>query len=170
MEFHFINFDDDLSYVVKILNESHATVAAEFGFTRETNPSNNAFIDEQTLRIQLENGIALYQLNIDGKSAGCIAIEKSMKEKDSFYIEKVSMLPEYRHKGYGSKLLEFAEEKIIDRGGSIISVSLIDSNFRLKQWYIKHGFIETSVKDFPHLPFRVCFMSKQLNNSGQTHR
>jgi len=40
------------------------TVAKEFGFTKESNPSNSAFIDEQTLRCQIDKGIELYQFEV----------------------------------------------------------------------------------------------------------
>jgi len=40
----------------------------------------------------------------------------------------------------------------------------IDSNIKLKNWYIKQGFKETETNDFPRLPFRVCFMNKQIEN------
>lgn len=163
MKFLYINPEDDLSSVTKVLNQSHATIAVEFGFTRETNPANNAFIDEQILQDQLEKGIELYQLMFNEKPTGCIAIEKSLKERNTFYIEKVSVIPEYRHLGLGSKLLEFAESRIRENGGEVISISLIDSNIILKQWYSMRGYIETGTKDFSHLPFRVCFMSKKLD-------
>jgi N-acetylglutamate synthase-like GNAT family acetyltransferase len=162
MEFHSVESDQDLSEVIKVLNESHGTVAKEFGFTKDTNPTNSAFITGQTLREQLEKGIELYRLEIDHNVIGCIAIEKSSKETDTYYIEKVSILPQYRHRGYGLKLMEFATEKIRANGGKRISIALIDSNTLLKNWYSQQGFKETGVKDFPRLPFRVCFMNKEV--------
>jgi ribosomal protein S18 acetylase RimI-like enzyme len=162
MRFEKVNSNDDLSSVIKILNESHGTVAKEFGFTKESNPTNNAFIDKETLKAQLDKGIELYQLILHGTAIGCIAIEKSIKEVDTFYIEKVSILPEYRNQGYGVKIMEFATNKIIENGGKWISIALIDSNTKLKNWYVQQGFKETGIKEFPHLPFRVCFMNKQI--------
>ena len=162
MEFVRVNSSLDLSSVVKVLTEAHGTVAKEFGFTKESNPTNNAFIDEQTLRTQLDKGIELYQLTINDKVIGCIAIEKSKKEVDTFYIEKVSIIPEYRNQGYGVKMMEFATQIIKANGGTWISIALIDSNTKLKNWYLKQGFKETGTKEFPRLPFRVCFMNKQI--------
>ena len=154
--------DSDLSESVNVLNLYHGTVAKEFGFTLDDNPSNNAFIDVITLKNQLEKGIELFILMDGDKTIGCIAIEKSIKEIGTFYIEKVSVVPEYRHNGYGTMLMNFATEKIKKSGGKSISIALINSNTILKQWYLNQGFFETSIKDFPHLPFRVCFMNKQL--------
>jgi ribosomal protein S18 acetylase RimI-like enzyme len=161
MDFIYINPDEDVSAVLKVLNLSHGTIARDFNFTKEDNPTNNAFIDEKTLREQLKNGIALYGLKMENRLVGCIAIEKSKREVDTYYIEKVSVLPEFRHQGIGVRLMDFATDKIKNAGGKIISIALIDSNSKLKKWYLSQGFVETGFKDFEHLPFRVCFMRKE---------
>jgi len=162
MDFIYINPEEDVSAVLKVLNLSHGTIARDFNFTKEDNPTNNAFIDEKTLREQLKNGIALYGLKMENRLVGCIAIEKSKRETDTYYIEKVSVLPEFRHQGIGVRLMDFATDKIKNAGGKIISIALIDSNSKLKKWYLSQGFVETGFKDFEHLPFRVCFMRKEF--------
>lgn len=160
-DFIYIAPEQDLSTIVKVLNLSHGTIARDFNFTKEDNPTNNAFIDEKTLREQLNNGIELYGLKMNNRLVGCIAIEKSKREADTYYIEKVSVLPEFRHQGIGVRLMDFATDKIKNAGGKIISIALIDSNSKLKKWYLSQGFVETGFKDFEHLPFRVCFMRKE---------
>jgi diamine N-acetyltransferase len=162
MDFTLVNSNSDLSAIVQVLNVSHGTVAKDFGFTKDDNPTNNAFINESTLRTQLNKGIDLYSMTLDNKLIGCIAIEKSAKETDTFYIEKVSVVPEFRNQGFGVKLMDFALSKIKELGGKSISIALIDSNTKLKNWYCSQGFKETGIKDFEHLPFRVCFMNKQI--------
>lgn len=154
--------EGDFSAVVHVLNAAHGTVAEQFGFTRETNPTNNAFIDEATLRAQLSHGIRLYGLTVDEVLIGCIAVEESTKEAETFYIEKVSVLPEYRNQGYGVQLMDFATDLIQKAGGRFVSIALIDSHTKLKQWYVSQGFLQTGTKAFERLPFVVCFMSKQI--------
>ena len=162
MDFTYINSEKDLSAIVHVLNVSHGTVAKDFGFTKDNNPTNNAFIDEEALRNQLNKGIELYALSNNGHLIGCIAIEKSEKETGTFYIEKVSVMPEFRNQGFGVALMDFATTKIKESGGKVISIALIDSNTKLKKWYLSQGFVETGFKDFEHLPFRVCFMNKKI--------
>ena len=162
MDFILVDSHNDLSEIVYVLNVSHGTVAKKFGFTKENNPTNNAFIDASTLQAQLNKGIDVYAMSKNGKVIGCIAIEKSAKEMDTFYIEKVSVIPEFRSQGYGVKLMDFATAKIKESGGKNISIALIDSHTTLKKWYSSQGFIETGTKDFEHLPFRVCFMNKPI--------
>lgn len=162
MTFKKVVNEEDLAASVIILNNSHLTVAKEFNFTKQNNPSNNAFIDIETLRMQLSKGVELYLLIIKNVEIGCIAIEKSSKEIHTYYIEKVSVIPGYWHQGYGLVLMNFASDIIKQAGGRKISIALIDSNKRLKKWYVRQSFIETGIKDFEHLPFRVCYMSKQI--------
>jgi len=162
MDFRLIHSEDDLSVVVRVLTMAHATVAKEFGFTKDTNPTNNAFIDISTLTSQLSREISLYGLTDNHIMVGCIAIEKSSKKSGTYYIEKVSVLPEYRNRGYGALMMERAAVIIKESGGLEISLALINSHTKLKNWYSSMGFMETGTKDFDHLPFRVCFMSKRI--------
>ncbi len=162
ISFNFIPPEGDLSAVVQVLNASHDTVAKQFGFTQETNPTNNAFIDEATLRSQLNTGIRLYGLTINNMLIGCIAVEESTKEAETFYIEKVSVLPEFRNQGYGVELMNFATDLIRQKGGRFVSIALIDSHAKLKSWYLSQGFQQVGVKVYEHLPFDVCFMRKEL--------
>lgn len=72
------------------------------------------------------------------------------------------MLPSCKHKGYGEKLMRFAFDKIKGNGGKRVSIAIIDEHTVLKNWYKGLGFREISKKDFPHLPFIVCFMELDL--------
>jgi N-acetylglutamate synthase-like GNAT family acetyltransferase len=162
MKFRKISPEEELDSMVKVLNESHLTVAKEFRFNRQNNPSNNAFIEAGTLQTQIKKSIDLFAMEIDNNIIGCIAIERSPNHSETFFIEKVSIIPRERHKGYGEKMMKFAEGKIKEMQGRKVSVALIDTNYKLKHWYELQGYNETCVRDFPHLPFNVCFMEKKL--------
>jgi diamine N-acetyltransferase len=155
---------DNFKSLAKLLNDSFITVIDDFGITKDNCPSHNAFIDGETLKSKLIADREFYQLDINGSLIGFIAIERSEKEKETFYIEKVAVHPDFRHDGLGKQLMDFATKRIIDLGGERISIGLIDSNTKLKKWYDNQGYIETGVKVFDHLPFNVCFMDKQLDN------
>ena len=157
-----ITKNDDFSHYINVLNRAFITVANDFGLSKENCPTNNAFIDEQTLKKQLAENMEFYHLVLNKQTIGFIAIEKSIRQKDTYYIEKIAILPEYRHQSYGQKLMHFATERIKDLKGKKISIGLIDSHVKLKKWYAEQGFTETGKKEFKHLPFTVCFMEKKL--------
>jgi len=155
---------DDFKTLAKLLNDSFITVANDFGITKENCPFHNAFIDNETLKSKLISNREFYKLENNGNPIGFIAIEKSENENNTFYIEKVAVHPDFRHKGIGKQLMDFATKRILDLGGKRISIGLIDTNTELKNWYQNQGYVETGTKIFDHLPFNVCFMDKRLNN------
>jgi ribosomal protein S18 acetylase RimI-like enzyme len=158
-----VTAQDDFQLLSELLNDSFITVANEFGITKDNCPSHNAFINSETLKSKLTSNREFYRLEEDGNSIGFITIEKADKKRDTFYIEKVAVHPDHRHKGLGKRLMDFATKRIIESNGKKVSVSLIDSNKILKDWYKKQGYIETGTKVFDHLPFKVCFMDKELD-------
>lgn len=73
-------------------------------------------------------------------------------------MNNLSILPEYRHKGYGKELLDVCKNKVKELGGNKITIGIIEENTKLKEWYIAYGFIQTGTRKFGHLPFTVGFM------------
>lgn len=155
------NAGNDVEELTMVLQESFLTVAREFNITKDTAPTNPAFIQKEKLLESMNNGLRVYILKLDNKIIGCVGIEKSKKE---FFIERLAVLPEFRHNGYGSDLLKFSFVKIVEDNGNSISIGIIDKNTRLKEWYKKFGFEEKMVKNYDHLPFSVCFMEKNLKD------
>ncbi|AKB82767.1 acetyltransferase (GNAT) family protein [Methanosarcina barkeri 3] len=89
-----------------------------------------------------------------------MAIEKAKDEV--FYMERLAVHPDSRHKGYGRNLIDFVVEYAKQNGGKKVSIGIINENEKLKNWYKKYGFKETGLKKFEHMSFTVCFMEKVL--------
>ena len=102
---------------------------------------------------------ALKQIS-DEKQIGMYVLEDG--DKNFYYVEKLSVLPEYRHRGYGDYMMKHAIEYSKEKKADGVSVALIDEQKILKDWYIKLGFYETIKKNFDNLPFTVCFMELKL--------
>ena len=159
-----IKNNEDFIRSHEILLKSFASIAEEFGLTPDNCPSNAAFMKLDYLIGMKNKGIELYKLSESSKQVGFAAIEKAPNDNDTFYIEKLAVLPEYRHKGYGKQLVDFAINRIKENGGRTISIALMNNHIKLKNWYKNLGFIQTEIKEFPHLPFDVCFMKMDLRN------
>ena len=82
-------------------------------------------------------------------------------------MNDVSILPDYRHFGYGKELLDFCKDKVREFGGNKITIGLIEENTILKEWYIANGFVHTGTKVFEHLPFTVGFMEWEVCKSDE---
>ncbi len=145
---------------MKVIRDSFITVAKEFSITRQNAPTNPAFIDSKALVKMKEKGVKMYGGYSEGKLIAFVAIEKA--RDDIYYLEKLCVIPLYRHHGYGEQLIEFVFEIVKSNGGKKICIGIINDNTILKNWYKKNDFAETGRKVFNHLPFEVCFMEKMI--------
>lgn len=149
-----------LAESIKIIRDAFMTVAEELKLTQANSPTNPAFIEMPALLALKEKEVVFYGLFQGEQQIGFIALEKANGEV--YYLEKLAVIPEYRHHGCGRYLMDFAFDWVQSEGGKKISIALIEENTRLKQWYQDYGFNETGKKQFPHLPFTVCFMEKEV--------
>ena len=156
--------ESDIPASADIIRRSFLTVAGEFGLTRENAPTNGAFIEDEKLLGDFRKGIKMFGLFEGGEQAGFAALER--KDAKTFYLEKLAVLPERRHNGYGGKLIEFAKDYVGKAGGEEISIGIIYENKLLLEWYKAYGFEETGTKVFAHLPFTVCFMAWRIGGIG----
>lgn len=152
--------EDELINCVTVIRESFLTVAEEFNLTVENAPINPAFIELDWLIKMKEKGIALFGVYNEDTQIGFVAIEKAKEGR--YYMEKLAVLPEFRHKGYGRRIMDFVCDYIRSNGGREIGIGIINENSILKQWYQNYGFREDELKKFAHLPFTVCLMSKEI--------
>jgi len=151
---------ETLKLFLHVIRRSFKTVADQFGFTETDSPTNPAFTDIEKLNA-LASKAECFGLFADDTPAGFFALEYNHESK-TCYLERVCVLPEYRHNGFGRTILEHAENACRDVCVEKISIGIINSNYILKAWYQAFGFIEVGVRSYPHHPFEVCFLEKEL--------
>ncbi|MFW9989481.1 MAG: GNAT family N-acetyltransferase [Candidatus Odinarchaeota archaeon] len=147
---------------VQVISNSFLTVAHDFNLNKENTPTNPAFITLDKLKELKDKGLKLYGFfnKINKKQIGFVAIEKA--NYVLYYMEKLCVLPRFRHNGYGKELMDFVFNYVRKNNGNKVSIGIINENIILKNYYIKNGFVETELKKFNHLPFTVCFMERIL--------
>ena len=74
----------------------------------------------------------VYVLYEDAEPIGTVTISENK-------INRLFVLPEYHHKGYGNELLDFAEKMILESYKCV----QIDASFPAKRIYSKRGYKET---------------------------
>ena len=98
----------------------------------------------------------MYGYYLNNSIIGYVSLEN--KGNSIFELRNLSVLPEYRHKGCGKQLLDFCKAKVRELNGNKITISIIEENTMLKDWYILNNFVHTGTKLFDHIPFTVGFM------------
>ena len=154
-----INNEHDLKNSVKVIRDSFETVALEFGLNERNCPTHPSLITLDKL-LGLNKKARLFGLFLNSVQVGFVAVEKA--DDALYYMDKLAVLPEYRHKGRGRKLVGFVLGEVKKRKGEKVALGMIDESAVLKNWYQQLGFKEVGTKNFKHLPFAVCFMEKSL--------
>jgi ribosomal protein S18 acetylase RimI-like enzyme len=144
---------------VEVIRNSFRTVALEFRLNERNCPTHPSLMTLDKL-LELEKKANLFGLFLADVQVGFVAIERA--DETLYYMDKLAVLPEYRHKGYGRKLVEFMFDYVKKSHGGNVALGMIDESAVLKNWYKQLGFKETGTKNFEHLPFTVCFMEKSL--------
>jgi len=155
-----ITDERELGSSARVVRNAFKTVALDFNLTRENSPTHPSFITIGRLREDRNRGLKFFGLFLEGRQIGLIAVERA--DATLYYIERLAVLPEYRHRGYGKKLMESAFDYIRANNGKKVSIAIISEQVILKDWYKGLGFEEMSTREFAHLPFAVCFMEKAI--------
>ena len=153
--------ENELRSSARVVRNAFRTVALDFNLTRENSPTHPSFITTRRLREDRNRGVKFFGLFLESRQIGFIAVERT--DAALYYVERLAVLPTYRHRGYGKKLMEFAFEYIRANGGTKVSIGIINEQTILKNWYKGLDFEEISTREFAHLPFTVCFMEREIS-------
>jgi ribosomal protein S18 acetylase RimI-like enzyme len=155
--------DQELSgTLAELIRKSFKDVALKFSFNKENCPTHPSNCTVDWIRDDFRKGKRYFILFKDNSPCGCIGLEKGNDEV--CYLERLSVLPEYRKDGLGKRLVDYFEE--VARKGSYtrIEMGVIRNHDELVNWYKRIGFKENGCKKFDHLPFEVLFMYKDIIN------
>ncbi len=155
---------EQLPQCLEVIHKSFETVAEEFGLTKENCPKHTSFIPLYFLESQMEWGWNMFGLFEDEEITGYMSISK--EDGGVYELHNLAILPEHRHKGYGSKMIEYAKKFVKTLGGSKIKIGIIDESDILKKWYISHGFNYIGNKKFDHLPFTSGYLEWENKNEN----
>ena len=153
--------ENDFNEAVSVICNSFMTVAHEFNITKENAPAFTAFAtDENKLRMWMyEQNRPMYGYFDNGKMVGYYNL---MIIENECELGSLSVLPEYRHKNIGRKLLEDSLSKASGYGCKIMKLSIVEENKILRKWYEDQGFIHTGTIKYDFFPFTCGYLEKNL--------
>jgi ribosomal protein S18 acetylase RimI-like enzyme len=143
-----------------IISRANKDIADTFGLTLKNNPKHPSFSTKDWVLSDMERGEVYFLCRKNGVNIGCVAFEQP--QPGSSYLNRLSVLPEYRHEGVGELLVQHVLEHSRAKNIKTVSIGIIAKHTVLKNWYLKLGFIEGETKIFDHLPFDVTFMTYEL--------
>jgi len=151
---------NDAALLADIIRRSCKDVAVQFNLTTGNAPTHPSNCTSQWIETALEKGISYYILENNQEPRGCTALEKA--GDDVCYLERLSVLPEFRKQGFGRLLVNHALKHAEEKSAKRVEIGIIAEHIILRDWYLKLGFYEKNTKIFKHLPFNVTFMFKEI--------
>lgn len=152
--------EKDISLLSSIIRESFMDVAKRFSLTRQNCPKHPSNCEDGWIEDELLKGVNYFISELDGVPSGSVGILRN--EPNNSYLMRLGVLPEYRNRGLGRRLVNFALDKLREEGTKTVEIGVISDQIELIEWYESFGFHVSSRKNFAHLPFEVTFMTKEL--------
>lgn len=153
--------EDDLEECVDVIRRSFLTVADEFGFTPENAGRFIAFATTKE-RLQwhlLAEKRPMYAWVQEDKIIGYYSL---LQDGNECELNNLCVLPEYRHKKIGKRLLEDAFQKATELGCTKVNIGIVEENKVLRNWYEEQGFIHIGTEKFDFFPFTCGYMEKMI--------
>lgn len=150
----------DCELLASIISKSNKDVAELFDLNINIAPKHPSFCTPEWISADFDRGQQYFLFKDNGISKGCVAIEQPNDE--TAYLNRLSVLPEFRNKGIGSTLVHHVIEFSKDKNVINISIGIIAEHEELKRWYSNHQFKLGSLQKFDHLPFNVLFMHYEI--------
>lgn len=154
--------EQDIAECVKVIKESFATVAKEFGFTVENAPRFTAFATtEDRLKWHLiEEHRPMYAFYDKEVIVGYYSL--LMQGNQECELNNLSVIPAYRHQGIGEELLKHAFKLAQELNCNKINIGIVEENKVLRKWYESFNFVHISTQKFDFFPFTCGYMEKNL--------
>ena len=154
--------NNDLVECVDVIKSSFLTVADEFGFTAENAPRFTAFATtKERLQWHFENEKRpMFVFVKEDKIIGYYSL--ALQANNECELNKLCVLPEFRHKKIGEKLLLHSFETAKSLGYSKMNIGIVEENQRLRKWYEKFGFSHIGTQKFDFFPFTCGYMEREL--------
>jgi N-acetylglutamate synthase-like GNAT family acetyltransferase len=156
---------EDTQVLAETIRRSFQDVAERFGLTRDNAPSHPSNCTVDWIRKDMERGVTYFAIENKNHVVGCVALE--LANAGVCYLERLAVLPDQRRRGFGKALVNHVLSEAKRLRVNYVSIGIIAEHTELKNWYKGLGFVEGESKEFPHLPFRVTFMSYDIKKSCQ---
>ncbi len=151
---------EDAQDIAFIIKEGNKDVAGLFNLNIENAPKHPSFYTTDWVQSDFRRGEEYFLFKEAGVAKGCVAFEQP--DPDTAYLNRLSVLPEYRHRGIGAELVRYILDYSKTKNIKAVSIGIIAEHDVLKNWYLDIGFIAGDIQKFEHLPFNVQYMRYQI--------
>jgi GNAT superfamily N-acetyltransferase len=143
-----------------LIRRGFRDVAERFALTRENCPKHPSQCQTDWVSSAMAKGVRYFVDDGPEGLRGCVGLE--LEGADVGYLERLAVLPAQREAGLGTALVERVVEQAAKAGIRRLEAGVIAEQRELVAWYGHRGFVFLRRAWFPHLPFEVAFLGKEL--------
>jgi GNAT superfamily N-acetyltransferase len=151
---------DNAELLATLVSKSNMDVADSFNLHINNAPKHPSFCTSEWIQADFDRGQEYFLVIANTTAQGCVAFEQP--DANTVYLNRLSVLPEFRHKGIGTLLVKHILDYATSKNAITVSIGIIAEHTQLKNWYLTLGFIEGATQKFPHLPFDVLYMHYEI--------
>ena len=151
---------EDTRVLVETIRRSFQDIAERFFLTQENASRHPSNCTVDWIQEDMNRGVTYFVMENENNVVGCVALE--LANPEVCYLERLAVLPDQRERGFGKALVYHVLSRAELSGAHYVNIGIIAEHAELKNWYKGIGFVEGESKEFPHLPFRVSFMSYEI--------
>jgi len=151
---------DDIPLLVTLIRDSFRGIAHRFNLTGQNCPAHPSNCTRKQVKRAVKRGKRYFRLEEGGVACGCVGM--GCKEAGLCDLEPLGVLPQFRERAFGKKLVDHVRQEAKKAGAKSVRVGIIAKQIELKRWYEKQGFVAVGTTRFPNLPYAVTFLTVDL--------
>lgn len=153
---------EDIPTCADLVRSSFMTVADEYGITKENAPGFTAFAvsDDRLYRYMDIEHRPMFAAEEEGVLCGYYSL--LIQENGECELNNLAVLPQYRHRGIGKRLLEHSYATAKDLGCRTMNIGIVEENTVLRGWYEKNGAVHIGTRKFGLFPFTCGYLKREL--------
>jgi len=140
---------EDVTTLEKLINSAYRGETSKKGWATEADLLEGKRITLDELHKIIENKRnTILKYTEDNQIIGSVLLAN---KGNKLYLGMLAISPELQNKGIGKKLLQEAEVHALSLGLSKIVMTVITIREKLIEWYKRHGYVDTGVRE----PFQL---------------
>jgi ribosomal protein S18 acetylase RimI-like enzyme len=152
----------DAKVVSDIVQASFKAQAAILNLNRTEHPNYVAFEGPDGVLKSLSQGETVILGCLEALPVATTRFKQSEKEPECGHISRLAVLPEYRKRGFGVELMDFAQKELKALGVEVVEIEIVAEFDKLRVFYLRQGYSPETTYSVASLPFKIQRLLKKI--------
>ena len=160
----------ELEIVAQIIRRAYLSQIERLKITKENWPDYIAFKTGDILEKEAHENKDFYLLYEDQEAVGTVCIDHSLSAFNKGYVQGLAVLKEARENGWGTKLMEYAENALFERGAECVEISIVKEDHDMEAFAVNRGYEVTHEVSAGRLPYDIAYLQLRRKEFKIRHK